>query len=428
MEYWENTESLQGIKKANPRIKIVLGGPEVSPRAEEILVTEKSVDIVAKGEGEVTFSELARNFMGDISGISGISFREGKKVISNPDRARIRDLEDIPSPYLSGVIDLKDKNIVDLPLETARGCAFRCGYCYYHKNFPQVRYFSLARVEKELKLILSSQPKEVYLMDATFNSNPRRAKKILRFFIKYNRNSSLHLELKAELIDEEFARLLRKANCLNIEIGIQSTNSKTLKAVNRQFNRKKFQEGISLLNKHKLFYEIQLIDVLPFQSYAELKKSLDWLYSLRPARVVIFRLAVLPGTALRRDAGRYGIVYDSRTPYYAVKSDAMHKKEVSRAAKICFAMERLYDSHIFQETLYGLKSKGGIRISEIFEDWASWEARFKRRPCDYPFFLNKKSPEFLEYICRKRGKVSLGKELMPGLKETLDGYKKAYYS
>ncbi len=283
-------------------------------------------------------------------------------------------------------------------------------------------------MEQELKLILVSQPKEVYLMDATFNSNPSRAKKILRFFIKYNQNSSLHLELKAELIDEEFARLLQKANCLNIEIGIQSVNSQTLKAVNRSFNRKKFQKGIFLLNKYKLFYEIQLIDALPLQSYADLKKSLDWLYALRPARVVVFRLAVLPGTALRRDAGKYGIVYDKRAPYYAAKSDAMDRKDVALAAKLSFAMERLYDSHVFQETLYRLKSQGEMRISEIFEDWVSWEAKFKRRPGDYPYFLNKKSPEFLEYTCRKRNKVALGKKLMHALKATLAEYQKAYYS
>ena len=175
--------------------------------------------------------------------------------------------------------------------------------------FPVVRFFPLSRVEKELKLILSRKPREVYLMDATFNSHPARAKKVLKLFIKYNRGSCLHVELKAELVDEEMARLLRAAQAFNIEIGIQSIHSKTLRAVNRRFNKKMFKRGIRLLNKYGLFYEIQLIDALPFQSYAALKRSLDWLYDLHPVKVAIFRLCLLPGTSLRLAARRYGIVY-----------------------------------------------------------------------------------------------------------------------
>ncbi len=416
------------IKKINPYLKIVLGGPEVTPRASEILAGEESVDAVVRGEGEVTFSELARLANWDLSGVLGVSHREGKKIINNPDRRRILNLGVIPSPYLTGVVDLKNKNIVDLPLETTRGCSFCCHYCYYHKNFPRVRYFPLSRVEQELKIILASQPKEVYLMDATFNSNLARAKKILRFFIKYNRGSGLHLELKAELVDQELARLLRQAGCMNIEIGIQSTNLKTLKAINRKFNRKKFKKGIKLLNNFNLFYEIQLIDALPFQSYDSLKKSLDWLYSLRPARVTIFQLAMLPGTILRQNANRYGIIHDARPPYYAQESKEMSRTEVLGVAKLRFAMERLYDSHVFQDTLYGLKSKGKIRISEILEDWVCWESRFKKRVYDYPNFLNRKSPEFLKYVCRKHKIPLVNKTLLPALKKTLADYLAAYNS
>jgi radical SAM superfamily enzyme YgiQ (UPF0313 family) len=291
-----------------------------------------------------------------------------------------------------------------------------------------MRYFSLSRVERELKFILAHEPKEVYLMDATFNANPRRAKQILRLFIKHNKNSSLHVELKAELVNEQMAGLLSKANCHNIEIGIQSTNPMTLRAVNRHFSREKFKKGIGFLNKHKLFYEIQLIDALPYQSYDDLKKSLDWLYALHPAKVTIFPLAMLAGTSLRRDACRYGIVYDPRPPYFARKSQAMSAAEVLKVSRLRFAMERLYDSQVFQETFYALKTKAKIRFSDIFEDWISWERKFKKRCTAYPDFLNRKSPEFLEYICRKRGKSSVYKQLLPVLEKTLADYRAAYYS
>jgi len=421
------------LKEINSGIKIVLGGPEVSPRAQDLLAKEKTIDVVVRGEGEESFAQLVaqmgtlayplrqgaaqmgRSKPADLSGIRGISFRKGAQIIRNPDRPLLRNVGDIPSPYLSGLVNLKDKNIVDVPLETMRGCSSRCHYCYYHKNFPVVRYFSLSRVEKELKLILFHKPHEVYLMDATFNSNSQRAKKILKIFIRYNQGANLHVELKAELVDEEMARLLSQANAYNIEIGIQSTNPKTLKAINRGFNKEKFIKGIRYLNKFKLYYEIQLIDALPHQSYDSLMKSLDWLYSMHPAKVVIFRLGMLFGTTLRNRAASFGIEYDHCAPYFAYKSNAMTDTEVKSVEKLSFATERLYDSQVFQKTLYAFKARAGVEISTILEDWVAWESRFKRRPADYPEFLNKKSPMFLEYLCRKHSKAYLYKELLPGL-------------
>ena len=410
------------LKKINRRLKIVLGGPEVTPRAGEILMQEKAVDIVVRGEGEKTFAELIRSIASAdvaLSCVKGISFREGKNVMNNPERPQLRNLSIIPSPYLSRQVDLNDKRIVDVPLETMRGCVFRCDYCYYHKNFPVERNFALGRIEKELKLILTHKPHEVYLMDATFNSCPHRAKKILRMFIKHNQGANLHVELRAELLDDEMAQLLSRANAYNIEIGIQSTNQRTLRAIHRPFNREKFERGIRLLNKYKLYYEIQLIDVLPYQSYDDLMKSLDWLYALHPAKVVIFRLAVLAGTTLRESALGYGIAYDPAAPYHARKSSAMSEAQVKRAEKLCYAMDRLYDSQVFQKTLYAFKAKTGIKISTILEDWVVWESRFKKRCAGYPEFLNRKSPVFLEYLCRTHDKMYLYELLLPGLLKNL---------
>jgi radical SAM superfamily enzyme YgiQ (UPF0313 family) len=392
------------LKKRDPSLVIVLGGPEVSPVAAEVLKAEPAVDIVVRGEGEATFSAIidrlsSRSF--DLSGLAGITFRINGQVITNPDRPQMSNIGSIPSPYLTGLIDLTGKDIVDVPLETSRGCSYRCSYCFYHKNFPRVRFFPFARVEKELKYILAKKPREVYLMDATFNAYPERAKKILRFFIKYNRCSNLHVELKAELIDDEMARLLAAARANNIEIGVQSTNVKTLSAVDRKFSKTEFEAGIRLLNKYKILYEIQLIDALPYQSYDDLKKSLDWLYSIHPVKVVIFRCSVLPGTALRQSAHRYGIRYQKDAPYYAAETRHMSRQDIERAECLRVAMERLYDSQVFQKTLYELKDRSGIRISEVLEDWIDWSAGLPRAGRITPEGYNRRLPGFHAYVCRK---------------------------
>ncbi|MBU1998348.1 MAG: cobalamin-dependent protein [Candidatus Omnitrophica bacterium] len=418
------------LKKNDQEIKIVLGGPEVSHRAEDILSEEKAVDIVVRGEGEATFLELVDVFWrreAKLPRIKGISFREGRKIFHNPDRPNIAELGMIPSPYLNGLVNLKGENILDVPLETTRGCLYRCSYCYYHKNFTCLRFFSLKRIEKELKFILSQRPSEVYLMDATFNANYQRAIKILKIFRKYNRGSSLHLELMAEFVDERLAQVLGKIGFVNIEIGIQSTNPRTLRAINRPFDKERFRRGIRFLNKFNLFYEIQLIDALPFQSYDDLKESLEWLYDLHPSKVVILRLVVLAGTVLRQQAARYGIKHSFTAPYQAYKSNAMSETDVLKVDKLRFAMDRLYDSQVFQETLYALKAKAGIKISTIMDDWIIWESKILRKGYNYVEVLNNKLPEFMHYLLRKNKKLFMYKLFLPGLQAKLDEYKRTYY-
>ena len=396
----------RALKKLRQGTTIVLGGPEASPRAVELLAKETAVDVIVRGEGEAAFSELVKHMRAgcpELSSIAGISFRKGKKVIHTPDRPQLSGLNAIPSPYLTGLIDLGAKNIVDVPLETTRGCAFRCHYCYYHKNFPLVRYFPLDRVEQELKSILGHKPYELYLMDATFNSNPARAKKILRMVIRHNKGSKLHVELKAELVDTEMAKLLYKANAFNIEIGLQSINPSTLRAINRGFNKEKFAAGIRRLNEYKLYYEIQLIDALPFQTYKDLLRSLDWLYGLRPPTLVILKLAMLPGTTLRAQAARHGISYGRVAPYNARKSAVMSAADLARVERLRFAMERLYNSGLHREVLSELCSIAGMRISEVLEEWMSWERKFKRHGRAYAELLSRKMPDFLEYARRRHG-------------------------
>jgi radical SAM superfamily enzyme YgiQ (UPF0313 family) len=240
-------------------------------------------------------------------------------------------------------------------------------------------------------------------------------------FIRYNRGSSLHVELKAELVDDELAALLRKANAFTIEIGIQSTKPGTLRAIHRALDKDAFARGIRLLNKYKVYYEIQLIDALPYQSYEDIKRSLDWLYSLYPVKVVILRLSMLAGTRLRESAGRFGIDFDLKAPYYARRSNAMSARDLEKIEALRFALTRVYDSQVFQKTLYAIRDKAGVRISDVLDDWVRWERRFIRKPEAYPDFLNKKSPEFLAHVLRKYRKYSWYKVLLPGLKASLDG-------
>jgi len=423
----------RAIKKDLPWIKIMTGGPEVSPRARRFMKTHKFIDAVVIGEGERTFRELLECWLGnktDASGVDGLAIRKNSKIILTKERSQITDLDEIPSPYLEGHIAEKQikGRFPYIPTETMRGCPYRCYYCYYHKDFKKPRYFSLPRVERELKYLFEKEPNGVYLMDPTFNLDKKRAKEILRIVVKHNKKSNLHVELKAELLDEEMIDLLKEARVNFIEIGIQSTNKETLKLINRHFDPESFKKNVLYLNKRGMPYEVQLIDGLPADNYRTLKKSLDWLFALRPRNVKIMRFMLLPGTYLRVNACRFGIKYNPKAPYRSIKSNTFSQKDIKKTMKLRVAMTSLYKSALLKNTMYPLSEKLGIGFSEIFENWNNWSARNggvlsanKNKEKDKRVeetmrrlravkSINHVS-DFVKYICRKYKKPNMVAEL-----------------
>lgn len=367
------------IKEGMPGIRIVFGGAEVSPRAKELLKNYRFVDVVVIGEGEETFKELVEYWLDNpdnIGEVKGIAYQRENRVIITDKRLPIANLDNIPSPYLEKTIDFDLKSYQGyIPTETMRGCIYKCHYCYYHKDFEGIRYFSLERVEKELKYLLEKRPAGIYLMDATFNLNKKRAKEVLRVFIKYNKKTKLHVELKAELLDKEMVDLLYKAKADFIEIGLQSVNKKTLRLINRIFKPPSFKKNIFLLNKKKIPYELQLIDGLPGDNYKTLKESLDWLFMLKPFSINIMRFMLLPGTYLRQHAKDFGIKYNPKPPYHTKESNTFSFEDIKKTQVLRVAMAMCYDGGLLRNSLNLINKNLGIGFSGILEEWYGWMHR-----------------------------------------------------
>ncbi|MCK9594806.1 MAG: radical SAM protein [Candidatus Omnitrophica bacterium] len=321
------------LRKAMPGIKIVLGGPEVSPLAKGILKDNPCVDLVVRGEGEFAFTDIARAYLTGkgLSGVKGITFRKGKKVFENPGHPFIADLDSIPSAYLNSGYELANREVC---LETQRGCVFGCWFCYYNKGCANWRVFSLKRVKKELLFLLSQDQAEIYLMDPVFNIDIKRAKEICRFIIEHNKKRiPFHTEIQAELVDAELAALLKKACVRYIEVGLQSDDDKVLKNVRRAFNREKFIKGFSLLKSNGLVVELQLILGLPGDCLETFFRSLKFALELDPPVLSVFKLQVLPGTMIRERARSLGIEYEAEPPYEFIQSRTMPFKDSILAQK-----------------------------------------------------------------------------------------------
>lgn len=337
---WNTIRTLhvaQEIKARLPDVKVICGGPEVT-EDNLALFANKAVDVLVIGEGEKTFAELLAHYLDGnrpLDEIKGIGLPAGREMVTTLPREPLESLDEIPSPYLLNFIDPQKSSI--MVIEKKRGCPYRCGYCYYGKNFPAVRNFSLERIKAELKLAKELGVKYIYFVDSCFNTSGR-LKDVCRLIKQINIHKTIffQVELKAELIDEETVRLLDEANVRLVEVGLQSTNPVALANVDRRNDLDKFQRGVFLLNKHNIKVIVGLIVGLPGDTVATIAESADFLVKNRiPGTVYTYLLCVLPGTALRAKAEKFNLEFQSQPPYYALRTADLSFGDIKESYHSC---------------------------------------------------------------------------------------------
>jgi radical SAM superfamily enzyme YgiQ (UPF0313 family) len=343
------SELAQLTKKVMPQVKIVVGGPEVGPQAEDYLKANSSVDYVVRGEGEVTFSELLQRLVKEdrvLSGILGLTYREGKKIVSSPERPLIDNLDEIPSPYLTGVLVPQDHATY---LETFRGCPYKCAYCYEGKGYSQLRYFSVERIKAEVEKVTNHPGVRSFsFVDPVFNLTKERLRKLAQIVADSNLNKAkLHtIEVVCEKVDEETVSLLKKASVKSIETGPQSVNETTLKNVSRYFEKKKFAAGVRRLLDGGIEVLCDLIIGLPGDNFYRFLKSVQFVFSLKPTKVIFSTLNVLPGTQLAKQAKKFELKFDQQSPHYVLNNSTFPFAEIRRAEIWANSFQKEYNLHL----------------------------------------------------------------------------------
>lgn len=342
------------LKKLLPNCTIILGGPEVSYNPKEVLEENSSVDFVLCGEGEEVFSKLYTcllNKVGSYTELSGITYRNGSSIFYNEGFNLVKNLDEIQSPYTPDLMESVENRIVYY--ESSRGCPFSCSYCI-SSTFNGIRFFSLDRVKHDLNTLLEYKPKLIKFVDRTFNCNKKRAKEVLRYIISLDCNTLFHFEVAADLFDAELLEILShaKKGLIQLEIGIQTTNTNTLDEIDRVTDIDKLSENVSyLLNNENIHVHLDLIAGLPFEDLESFKKSFNEVYKLRPHQLQLGFLKLLKGSKVRREANKHGYTYRNYTPYEVLSNNYISYEDILLLKDVEEVLERYFNSSRFSNSL-----------------------------------------------------------------------------
>lgn len=340
------------LKKAKPEAVIILGGPEVSYDPGSLLSDNTSIDFVVAGEGEATLLDLLSCITADeysLPDISGIAYREDSEIVINRPRPLIPILDMLPFPYDS-FEDFENKIIY---YETSRGCPFNCQYCL-SSTIHGVRYLSMDRLQQDIESFVNAGIRQVKLVDRTFNCDIERSIEIMEYIIKLNPATNFHFELAADLINNHFLETVKKApeGMFQFEIGVQSTNPKTLSEIKRVMDFDKVSHNVARLMSFKNTHiHLDLIAGLPYEDMKSFEKSFNDVYALRPDMLQLGFLKLLKGSGIREGCGRYGMEHHDFPPYEVIKTDWLSFKELIELKDIEHLLELYYNSGRFRHTL-----------------------------------------------------------------------------
>lgn len=363
------------IKKANPNITIVLGGYEAMYESTNLMQSNPQIDVVIRGEGEITLREYINTYREEFVDIAGITYRKNGKIISTPDRLELCDLDSLPFVYDDSIEEYKNRIIY---YESSRGCPYRCTYCISGDS-SKVRFLSVDRVKRELDFFIEHRVPLVKFVDRTFNANPKRAKEILRHIAQRRADTVFHMELSGDIIDDEMIEIISnvKEGTLRFEIGVQTTNPNTMKAIERDISFSKLSETVKkLMELDTAHVHLDLIAGLPEENLVSFKKSFEDVLSLKPHVLQLGFLKLLKGSKIRTQEEKYNYKYSPYAPYEVISNDFVSYEDLSCIKCVENALEKYYNSGSFlhiikyffqkEESMFDLFLKIGKYIKESF--------------------------------------------------------------
>lgn len=405
---------MKELHKILPSCDIWVGGPEVSYDAREFLARLPFVKGVMRGEGEMTFAEICAIYGGgggekEFAETAGITFRNKYgAVVENPQRSPI-DLDRIPFAYE----DLEEIRNRIIYYESSRGCPFSCSYCLSSVD-KRLRFRSLFLVRRELQFFLDQRVPLVKFVDRTFNCRHDHASAVWKYIKEHDNGvTCFHFEVAADLLNEEELSLLEamRPGLIQLEIGVQSVNPKTIREIKRSMDLERVKENVRRVRKGgNVHQHLDLIAGLPYEKIESFANSFDQVYELQPDQLQLGFLKVLKGSFMEENKEKYQLAYQDRPPYEVLYTRWIRYFDILELKGVEEMVEIYYNSGQFSHTMEALK-KEYVSAYEMYREL--WQFYDRQHYLDVQYRRSARYEILLEFVkSRSQQKAEIFRELL----------------
>jgi len=376
----ETIKVIKMLKKIQPDLIIVLGGPEVTYDTKDWMEKVPEIDFIVIGEGEETFKQFLKELHGEqrFELVSGLAMRHDDKIIINPQRNKI-DLRTMPSPFrFEEDIPHLSKRVTYI--ETSRGCPFSCQFCLSSIEVG-VRYFDREKIKEDIRYLMKNGAKTIKFVDRTFNISRSYAMDMFQFLIdEHVPGTVFQFEITADIMRPEVIEFLNQhapEGLFRFEIGVQSTNDLTNELVKRKQNFKKLTRTVTMVKEGgKIDQHLDLIAGLPEEDYDSFKKTFNDVFALRPEELQLGFLKMLRGTGLRIGAEKFGYIYMDYAPYEILGNNVLSFDDIVRIKQVEDVLEKYWNDHRMDETIEYLVDHVFDTPFDFFQDFGTyWDER-----------------------------------------------------
>ncbi|MEH7493433.1 B12-binding domain-containing radical SAM protein [Neobacillus niacini] len=372
----ETIKVVNMLKKIDPSIQIVLGGPEVTYDTVEWMEKLPSVDFIIIGEGEHSFKQLLTemNGEGEYKNVHGIAYREDGKVRVTPQMNKL-DLKELPSPYRFPE-DAAHLGKRVTYIETSRGCPFNCQFCLSSIEVG-VRYFDREKIKDDIRYLMANGAKTIKFVDRTFNISRSYAMEMFRFLIdEHLPGTVFQFEITADIMRPEVIEFLNNEapkGLFRFEIGVQSTNDFTNELVMRKQNFDKLTRTVTMVKDGgKIDQHLDLIAGLPEEDYSSFRKTFNDVFELRPEELQLGFLKMLRGTGLRLRAADHEYIYMDQSPYEILGNNVLPFNDILRIKQVEDVLEKYWNDHRMNHTVEYLVTKVFPSPFDFFQEFGSF--------------------------------------------------------
>jgi radical SAM superfamily enzyme YgiQ (UPF0313 family) len=383
--------ALVPLLREKPQARVILGGPQVMHLADRYLDANEERVVLCNGEGERTFKEYLVELSKpepDLSRVRGLSFYRAGDLITTESQERIKDLDEIPSPFLNGYI--KKGSYTTAHLETNRGCPFECQYCYWGGAIgAKVNKMSEQRIIDEITWLAQDHVIYIFIVDANFGMLDRdirlsehivACKKQYGFPLVAAFASSKNTPRRVSQIVKNF----HEAGMLSTQsIALQTLSEQALVKISRDnIKRSSYEQLQQDLHEQATSSFVELIWPLPGETFESFKSGITQLCESGAETFSFYPLFLLNNTEMDKNKEAYELVTERTIEPNSEAELVVQTKEVSRETclegwRLIFSTVLLYNLRVLYTLAHYLHHQGLRSYGDLFIDFAQF---LKTRP------------------------------------------------